>query len=322
MRDDSNVFKLVHIGVDIMGKKINPFLEQYDLRGTVLPAARLKDLERDFYQVLDKGLIDTRVRETYLKNFSFTKPDGMETLESIIVISMARPAHRLAVTYEGKKVSTLIPPTYVNYQKINSKVFNLLKSWMGQRSYRVYVARLPLKLVSARSGLIKYGRNNISYIKDYGSFHQLFAFYTDLVADNDPWQKMQVLEACGTCNLCISNCPTGAIKKDRFLLDSANCLTFLNESKKSIPSWVSPDAHNSLIGCMNCQIVCPYDRKVKNWIEDIGELDENETEMLLSYDKLKDKDSPIVARAKEMGIYEFFADLIPRNLGLLFNNRG
>jgi hypothetical protein len=71
---------------------------------------------------------------------------------------------------------------------------------------------------------------------------------------------------------------------------------------------------------MKCQEVCPYNSKVKAWIEDIGELSQEETEMLLGFGNNKGKDKHIIKRTKELGIYEFFAELIPRNLQLLLNN--
>jgi epoxyqueuosine reductase len=299
-----------------MINNLQAFLDKYDLKGRTIPAARLKDLERDYNEISDKGLIDSKLEELYLRNFSFSKPEGLEDFNSLVILSMARPIHRLGINYKGKKIKVLLPPTYINYQKINQKIFKLFRDWMNSAGYRVFTARLPLKLLSVRSGLAKYGKNNISYIGKWGSFHQLFGFFTDIKADTDPWQDMEALDACKTCTLCIRNCPTGAIKKDRFLLDAARCLTFLNESEEDIPPWVDPQVHNSLIGCMRCQDVCPYDRKLIKWIEDIGELDGKETEMLLDYDEEKDKDSPLIGKYKELGIHEFL-DLVPRNLRLL-----
>ena len=300
-----------------MEDEIQSFLDKYGLKGKVIPAGRLKDLEEDLSALLAESLIDSKVRETYLGNFSFSRPDGLQSFESLVILSKARPIHRLGLVYKGKDISVLLPPTYVDYQKLNREVFRLFKDWARVRGHCVSVARIPLKLLSVRSGLAKYGRNNITYIGDWGSFHQLFGFHSSIKTDADPWQEIEALDACRTCTLCLKNCPTGAIRKDRFLLDAARCLTLLNESGEEIPPWVHPRAHNSLIGCMRCQDVCPYDSKVKDWIEDIGKLDQEETGRLLDYDIDRDRDSAITERVKKMGIHEFFLDLVPRNLRLL-----
>jgi epoxyqueuosine reductase len=319
MRHGDHVFKSVFTGIKIMEEILHSFLDKYDFKGRIIPAARLKDLENDFKRAAEVVPVDPRIMDVYLKNLFFTKPEAMESPGSIVVIAMARPAHRLGIVYGGKKMQVLIPPTYVNYQKVNRIVFNLFRKWTGEKGRNAYAARLPLKLLSVRSGLAVYGKNNISYIGKWGSFHQLFAFFTDIVTEDDPWQELKVLDACNTCDLCRNSCPTGAIMKDRFMLDAAKCLAFLNESESRMPSWVDPDAHNSLIGCMSCQEVCPYNNKVKGWIEEIGELDEDETRMLLELDSRNGRDPHMVKRTKELGIYEFFNGIIPRNLQLLLD---
>lgn len=303
-----------------MEKRVNQFLDKHSFKAKLVPAERLKDLENDFTEVIGQESFNQRVVDVYLRNFTFEKPQGMNKFNSIIIMSKARPAHRLGLNYKGRKLKVMLPPTYVNYQRLNGKVFNLFRDWLGSIGGNAHVARIPLKLLSVRSGLARYGKNNISYIGKWGSFHQLFAFYTDLEPEDDPWQELKALKACTSCDLCRKNCPTGAIRSDRFLLDAGKCLTLINESEEEMPSWLDPGAHNSIIGCIKCQEVCPYNNKVKEWIEDIGELNEEETEMLLGFDNNKDKDRHIIKRTKELGIYEFFVDLIPRNLRLLLNN--
>jgi epoxyqueuosine reductase len=303
-----------------MENSLNQFLDKHSFKAKLVPAKRLKDLENDFTEVIENGSFDQRVVDVYLRNLTFEKPESLNKFRSLIIISKARPAHRLGIDYRGRKLKVMIPPTYVNYQRLNGRVFNIFRDWLGSIGGNAYVARLPLKLLAVRSGLARYGKNNISYIGKWGSYHQLFAFYTDLEPEDDPWQELKALDACASCDLCRKNCPTGAIRSDNFLLDTGKCLTLLNESEEKIPSWVDSSAHNSIIGCMKCQDICPYNSKVKGWIEDIGELGQEETEMLLSFDNNKDKDKHIIKRTKELGIYEFFAELIPRNLQLLLNN--
>jgi len=300
-----------------MEKLLEPFLEMYGLKARVVPAERLKDLESDFNAVLDRGLINKEVYKSYLKWFNFEGPEETRDTNSIIILAMRRPMHRLWFNYKGKSIGVIIPPTYINYRRTNRDIFKLLKKWMNSEKYGLSVVRLPLKLLAVRSGLAKYGRNNIAYIEKWGSFYQLAGFYTDCRSGSDPWQDMKSLDACRTCTLCMENCPTGAISKDRFILDAEKCLTFLNESKESMPSWVLPEAHNSLIGCMECQLICPYNNDVRSWIEDIGEFDSKETEIIFKSRNGKNKDPRVMKKLKNSGIMNEYLSVLPRNLKLL-----
>ena len=95
-----------------------------------------------------------------------------------------------------------------------------------------------------------------------GSFIQLVAFFSDLPCPEDTWREPVMLERCQKCKACVNNCPTGAIPTDRFLLHAERCLVFFNERPPEypFPEWVAPSAHNSLIGCMTCQQVCPENK--------------------------------------------------------------
>ena len=219
-------------------------------------------------------------------------------------------------------VTIIIPPTYIDYRKIYRDIYKLLKEWLAAEGFGLSRALLPLKLTAARSGLAKYGKNNITYIGQYGSFHQLSGFYTDWETGADPWQEMEILKACKNCTLCREACPTGAIMKDRFNLDMSRCLTLLNESKDNMPDWVEPGVHNSLVGCMKCQLVCPYNKKVKEPVVDIGQLDPEEITLLEESSKVKKKDPKLVNKLKDMGLYEWLNDVpIFRNLRLLADSK-
>lgn len=299
-----------------MKKILESFFKKYDFKARIVPIGRLKDLAKDYNTVMDKGLIDKKVYKSYLEWFEFEEPEEMSE-NSIIILATRRPMHRLWLNHKKKSIGIIIPPTYINYRKTNREIFKLLKKLLNSKGCNISTARLPLKLLAARSGLAKYGRNNIAYIKKWGSFHQLAGFYADCRADSDPWQDMKSLDACRTCTLCMENCPTGAIRNDRFILDAGKCLTFFNESKDSIPEWVLPESHNSLIGCMECQLICPYNKSVRGEIEDIGEFDSEETEMLLKGLKRKNKDKRFMKKLKDSGIMDEYMDVLPRNLDLL-----
>ncbi len=301
---------------------IGTFTEKYDFKARVLPVERLADLEDDFKECLEKGFIDDNVYKSYLDGFSFNVPDGFKRARSIIILGIARPQHGLNVDLGKKIINAVIPPTYIDYRKIYRDVLKLLKKWLAADGYSLSRTLLPFKLTAARSGLAKYGKNNITYIGDWGSFHQLLGFYTDLETSSDPWQEMEMLNACKSCKLCTEACPTGAIVEDRFNIDTSRCLTFYNESKKNIPGWVKPGSHNSLVGCMRCQLVCPYNKKVKDWIEDIGELDQEDIRLLKKRSNGEKEDPKLVNKLKNMGLYEWLDDVpILRNLELLAGNK-
>ncbi|KUO76375.1 MAG: hypothetical protein APF77_06655 [Clostridia bacterium BRH_c25] len=63
-----------------------------------------------------------------------------------------------------------------------------------------------------------------------GSSFSLAAYFSDMPWEIDSWRKAAVAKACDHCNICINNCPTGAIRKESFLIDSLRCLSAINEA--------------------------------------------------------------------------------------------
>lgn len=70
---------------------------------------------------------------------------------------------------------------------------------------------------------------------------------------------------------------------------------------------------------MKCQLICPYNKDIGNWIEDIGEFDSKEMEILLKSVNGKNEDFRIVKKLKNPGIYEYL-DIMPGNLILLIED--
>ena len=172
-----------------------------------------------------------------------------------------------------------------------------------------------------RSGLAKYGRDNISYVPGMGSFLRLIAFYTDYPCEGDNWQEASMMKACEYCALCRETCPTRCIPSDRFLIHAENCLTHFNEDEFDLPKWLQSDWHNSLIGCMKCQAVCPVNKPYLNKIETGPDFSEAETELILnkaSVEKLSPETRMKLDRMVEDGIYP----VMGRNLRMLIEQEG
>ena len=179
-------------------------------------------------------------------------------------------------------------------------------------------AEVPKKLLAVRSGLAAYGRNNITYVSGMGSFHRLVAFISDLPCNRDEWRAPRVMERCSRCGACLRNCPTGAISDDRFLLHVERCISLHNEEPARVPfpEWIDPSWHNSLVGCMLCQKVCPQNKELVNWVKDGPQFSEQETAPVLQgipLDRLPDETA---AKWKNLSLDEGY-DIYPRNLRAL-----
>lgn len=200
--------------------------------------------------------------------FSYRHPAGAAPAWRVVVVAMPRPAHQVTFTVEGRRVRALLPPTYVRYRAAFTEIRDELASCLGSR---VEAIDVPLKTLAARLGLVRYGRNNITYAPGIGSYFQLVGCVTDAAlpvpADWMP-QEPRLLDLCETCGACEGACPAGAIGSDRVLLRAERCLTLANESTGSFPAWLPSSAHHCLIGCLLCQQACPENPRLE--VEETG----------------------------------------------------
>jgi epoxyqueuosine reductase len=143
--------------------------------------------------------------------------------------------------------------------------------------------------------------------------------FSDMPCNEDPWRGAKALERCESCDACLKQCPTGAITRDRFLLDSGRCLTYYNEGTKDFPEWIDPAWHHCLIGCMRCQSVCPENKGVRDWIEERVEFSEPETNALVDGVPLDELPDVTAAKVRSLEISELYR-LLCRNLGALIGN--
>ncbi len=144
--------------------------------------------------------------------------------------------------------------------------------------------KLHLKLLAVRSGLGKYGRNNICYVDEMGSLITLYAFFTDFQFEVDNWTEIQMMDFCKSCTICVNNCPTHAIPtspEENFVIKAGKCITLYNEIDGEFPQWIELGAHNALEGCMRCQLTCPGNSKSIKLTERFEDVTEEETKMIL-----------------------------------------
>jgi epoxyqueuosine reductase len=218
----------------------------------------------------------------YIGAFQYGPPPALKRARSLIIMATPLRISRIVFQPGGKRLTVLIPSGYVDDGNTLADYQNMLYAGgIVPSGSRLEPAKLPLKQLAVRSGLATYGRNNITYVDGYGSFHQLLAFYSEHALE-DHWRPLQLLRECKGCSICLQACPTGAIRRNDFVIDPARCLTLFNELPAPLPAWIPPAAHNALVGCLQCQLTCPGDEEVIQDQWDLGEVSEAETAALLS----------------------------------------
>jgi len=272
----------------------------------------LPELKEDLRKFLRPGLVDKKLEETYLK-FNYEVSAALPGVLSLIVLAVPQPLTRLTFLWRGRPHAADIPPTYIG-RVDDAGATDTLEKLLAPAGYKLTRARLPVKTLAVRSGLARYGRNNIAYVPGYGSYHRLLAFVTDAPLE-DSWSDLEMMEDCADCSRCAQACPTHCIPADRFLIHAENCLTFHNESPAVFPDWIRPEWHNALVGCMRCQFACPVNKNRLN-IAEGPVFSELETGLLLQKPPMENLDDQTRLKLKTVEMDDYY-EVLNRNLDAL-----
>ena len=227
-------------------------------------------LEKGFYASEVGSLAEPRVGQT-------------REMATVLMVVKPRPAHTVAFDLDGRRVEAVLPPTYVRYRQTFDDVAADLQA-DPLRGSRIERLTAPLKPLAVRLGLVRYGRNNVTYAPGVGSYIQLLGYLTDAPLPlPDGWrpQAPALLPECEGCGACRAACPTGAVASSRVLLHAERCLTYVNENPGPWPAFVPARAHRCLLGCLLCQRACPTNPKLPLESADVA-FSREETEALLA----------------------------------------
>ena len=293
-------------------------LEPLGFQVRIVSARRLADLGRALDEQRGKDLFDEAFFQDRLTGFGFTLPESIPETGSLVVIGFPDPSVRFTFTRGGESIPVTMPPTYLHFQEKDRRAERALTALLAPEGHSVVPARVPKKLLAVRSGLARYGKNNVTYAGGMGSSYRLAAFFSDLPCGDDEWGEPRALERCEECRVCVRACPTGAIASDRFLLYAERCITFWNEQPKEVPfpEWLDRSWHNCLMGCLHCQLVCPENREVNDFCETGAEFSEEETGLLLEGREAGDLPPDLVEKLERADLLVAL-DTFPRNLGVL-----
>lgn len=296
-------------------------LQKNGLEGSIVSAGHLPDIKREIDRWAAQNYLAPGVFNECLSWLEFESSNVISEARSIITVAIPDPQTRFVFTWNKRSIPVIVPPTYLHWQKANDRAKESLLAVLKPAGYSIVAAKLPAKLLAVRSGLGQYGKNNLCYVGKRGSFHRLICFYSDLPCTVDTWQEMKSLPRCEKCTVCRQSCPSHAIAGEHFLPRIERCLTYHNEKPGAIafPKWLDPSWHNSLVGCMICQKVCPENRSYLHQIKPGAVFKQEETEKLLT-SPVPDLLPPELERKLKDCDLIAALDILPRNLQALVSN--
>ncbi len=284
----------------------------------IISADRLKELEEiitDFKKQEELNGFQTWIVD---KLYKFEPTQAQFNVKSIILIAVHHPFYAKVDFYKNGQKKTFLSLVRPEFDKTEAYI----SEFAGKNGYSIMQAEnLPLKRLGVHCGLAEYGRNNITYIDGLGSNFSYMAFFSDIEVEEDTWSEVNNAKLCSTCRLCIDICPTGAILKDRFLIDNQRCLSCINEVPGDFPDWIPVAVHHTLYDCLICQRACPMNKNQLDKVADSIAFSEDETSMLLEGKPLDTFSVQLKEKVYKLGLDEWY-QAIPRNLKVLFDLSG
>jgi len=293
--------------------KLNDYFSKINCKFRVISSKHIPEIRKEIKKLYMDKRITKEIYNYVSKYFKFNVSKYLFDERYIIVAAIPQKTSILTLNIGERKLDVIIPPTYI-YNKDQNRIYNILLKIFKDKK-KISYANLPKKLIAVRSGLAEYGRNNICYVKGMGSFNRLETYYIDFPLDVDNWYEESMMERCNTCSNCLVACPNKCIRENNFVIKAEHCLTYFNENINDFPEWIDNNSHNSLIGCMICQNVCPINKKYKDK-EKILSISKNESELLLKEFGKINLTKKLEEKLRNINMDEYIS-VLPRNIRLL-----
>ncbi|AEF55619.1 tRNA epoxyqueuosine(34) reductase QueG [Marinomonas posidonica] len=137
-----------------------------------------------------------------------------------------------------------------------------IEAKIGDHGYRAFVDSAPIleRQIAEQAGMGWIGKNTLLLTPKAGSWFLLGEIFTNLPLPVDGATKTR---HCGSCDACLTQCPTDAFVEP-WVLDASKCISYLTiEHKGPIPEELRDKMGNRIFGCDDCQLVCPWTKFAK-----------------------------------------------------------
>ena len=199
-----------------------------------------------------------------------------------------------------------------DYHQVFSEKLETLTQWLDEwskpeRRSLWYTDTGPIleREFAERAGVGFVGKHTNVVSRQLGNWFLLGEILTTVAVEPDEPEKNR----CGSCERCITACPTQAITAP-FHLDARRCISYLTiELKGSIPIELRKAIGDRVFGCDDCLAACPWNRFAReaSVMKAVHRADLNLLDLLelLAMDdtqfKARFKDTPLI-RSKRRGL--------------------
>ncbi len=228
----------------------------------IAKARRLEEQREGLKSFLEKNY---QGRMGYLANHFEKRLDPrlmVDGAKSIIVVLLNYFPHHLQA---GIKLPVISKYAYgKDYHLVIKDKLKALYAFINDEiapvSGRFFTDSAPVleRYWAVEAGLGWIGKNGLLLNKELGSYFFIGELILDLELEYDqPYEK----EYCGSCNQCLSACPTQAFEKP-YILNASKCISYLTiELKDTIPEQFHSKLMRRVYGCDICQDVCPWNQQ-------------------------------------------------------------
>ena len=287
------------------------------IRAVLVPISRLADIKNEIIKFREREKLNEYQKNITFDSYVLDLPELEFEPKSILIAVTKYNLIKIKFIWQGKIVTDIGKLT-----EDEAEIPNIIKS-CGVSFEDIFW--LPQKRLAVQSGLAEYGRNNVTFVPDWGSFFGIDTYITDVPCRvNHIWRSAVCMAICDSCGLCIRDCPTGSIRNNRFLINNENCLSHILANMlgggEPLPDWLPPGAVNSLSGCLRCQLKCPPNREMLKNITDEIIFGEYETDLMLNGVARDHLPPETQEKLNAVNLRDWRYDGIPRNLKNMFDN--
>jgi epoxyqueuosine reductase len=205
----------------------------------------------------------------YMSRHGTLRSRPAELLPGTLSVVCARLDYRHAGARDAASVLADTDRAFISRYALGRDYHKVLRSRLARLAariaaevrpfnYRVFTDSAPVMEVelARKAGLGWRGKHTLLLSRNAGSYYFLGEIFTDLPLPPDE----PVAEHCGSCERCMTVCPTGAIIAP-YVLDARRCISYLTiEHPGSIPEPLRASIGNRVYGCDDCQLACPWNR--------------------------------------------------------------